>query len=357
MKKFYSLFLIFFLAFTASFGQTNVVILAQEAEDASVLAIKDAVDAAWAGITSEIVDPAGIADWDESVWSQYDLCVMTENGGSSSQGNYSPIGVVTVPIVSLKAYAIKKTAPAWSLITGDADQWWTMTKDSSMADYDFCYSGVVVTDHDIWGGWYTVDDEFAYTTSYNENEGDEAHVQCFDLSKSTDPNIVSNSTLLAVNKFAANEDGSEVDGWLWTIEENESCKAAVIWGVHHEFLDAATEVFFGIIQNSMAWVMGEAEMPWTKPSALSENHTTEFALKVFPNPVVETATVHFNLDAPATVNFMVNNIVGKTVFELSDTFEQGLQEIQFNASDLAPGVYTYQIEVGGVRATDLLIVQ
>lgn len=356
MKKFYSLFLVLVLAVSVSFGQ-KVAVLASDLEDADVVAIKDAVASAWAGIEATIEDVGGIGDWDEATWGQYDLVVMTENGGSSSGGNYGAVGKTTVPIVSLKAYAIKKSAPAWDLITGDADQWWTMTKDSSMTDYDFCYSGVVATDHPIWGGWYTVDDEFVWTESFNENEGDEAHVQCFDLSKSGYAEVVSNATLLATNKFAASEDGSEVDGWMWAIEENTDCKAAVIWGIHHEFLNAATDVFFGLLQNSMAWVLGMEDMPWTKPDAVAENFATDFSLKVFPNPVVETATIQFNLDAPANVYFNVSNIVGKTVFELSDTFEQGAQEIQFNASDLAPGVYTYQIEVDGLRATDLLIVQ
>jgi hypothetical protein len=358
MKKFYSLFLICVLAISASYGQ-NVVVLAAEAEDADVLAIKAAVDAAWAGITSEIVDPAAIADWDADVWGQYDLCVMTENGGSSSHGNYAPIGIVTVPIVSLKAYAIKKAAPAWSWITSDADQWYQQPKDSSITDppYEEVYSAVVMVDHPIWGGWYTVGDEFQFTTSYNANEGDEAHIQCFDLSKSADANIVSNSTLLANNKFAEDETSSTVDGWLWAVEESESSKAAVVWGIHHEFLNAATEQFFGIIQNSMAWVLGEEEMPWTKPDAISVNHATDYALTVFPNPVVETATIQFNLESPAAVYFTVHDLVGKTVFELTNNFEQGLQQINFDASDLAPGVYTYQIEVDGVRASDMLVVQ
>jgi hypothetical protein len=358
MKKFYSLFVVLVLAVSVSFGQ-KVAVLAADLEDPNVIAIKDAVASAWAGIEASIEDVAGIGDWDEATWGQYDLIVMTENGGSSSGGNYAPVGMVTVPIVSLKAYAIKKAAPAWDLITGDADQWWAETKDSSQVNYDYTYSGVVAVDHPIWGGWYTVGDEFVWTESYNENQGDEAHVQCFDLLKSTHPEVVSNATLLATNKFAADETGSDVDGFLWAIEENAYCQAAVIWGVHHEFMTAATDAFFGIIQNSMAWVLGMEEMPWTKPveQSIAQNHAADFAFKVFPNPVVETATIQFNLDTPANIYLAVNDIVGKTVFEMNDTFNQGAQEIQIDASDLASGVYFVQMNVNDRVASLKLIVE
>ena len=61
-------------------------------------------------------------------------------------------------------------------------------------------------------------------------------------------------------------------------------------------------------------------MPWTKPveQSIAQNHAADFAFKVFPNPVVETATIQFNLDTPANIYLAVNDIVGKTVFEMND---------------------------------------
>ncbi|MBA7573580.1 hypothetical protein ES708_15378 [subsurface metagenome] len=356
MKKFYILFLVCVLAISASFGQgeKGILILAADAEDADILAIQAAVEES-SGQASEIHDPAAISDWGASIWDDYVACVMTENGGSSSHGNFGPIGIQTLPFVSLKAYAIKKTYPAWSWLTGDADQWWTQTKDSSQVNYDYTYSGVVVAEHPILGECWGVGEEFEWTTVHNENEGDEAHIQCMDI-KMSYPAVADAATLVATNKFAADETGSVVDGWLWAVEANDSSQAAVVWGIHHEFLNNATETFFNILQNSLAWVMGE-EIPNICVEAINDHKISDFDLRAYPNPATSSTTLEFNLNESADVYLVVRDVIGKTVYEMSGSYSAGNQTIHFDTSDLVTGIYTCQLIVDGKYQSELLMVR
>jgi len=354
MKKFYSV--LFFIAFTTlmSYGQ-SVLILAADAADADILAIQTAVEGAWTGITSEIVDPAGVTDWDQATWSGYDACVLTESGGSSSHGHFAPIGIRTLPFVCLKAYAIKKSYPSWNWITSDADQWWQQTKDSSQTNYDYTYSGVVVADHPILGDCWDVDEEFVWTTAYNENEGDEAHVQCFDL-KMSYADIADNATLIAKNKFAADETGSTVDGWLWAVEENDSSKAGVVWGIHHEFLNNATDDFFKIVQNSLAWVLAH-DIPNICVSSIENNRLTDFGLEIYPSPASSFTNIEFNLEQPVDIYLIVRDVVGKTVYEMNESFGAGKQSIHLNVSGLTSGMYNIQLIAGEKYQSKLFMVR
>jgi hypothetical protein len=359
MKKFYSLLMILALSTLMSYGQSVVVFGAPT--DANVLKIADSVEAAWSGITITVADPATIVDMVQADWDAYDAAVLTESGGSASHGNFGILGAHSVPFVCLKAYAIKKNLPQWHWITADADQWFQSAKDSSIADYEKVYSGVVEELHPIFGGFYEVGDEFPFTTAYNVDQGDEAHIQTFDLKMSHDA-VKNASTLIATNKYAKDETTSTVDGWLWAVEENDSSKAGVVWGIHHQYMDNATNEFFMLLQNSLAWVLGHEipnvyVEPPPPPEGLSNQKMSDFNLNCIPNPVREIAKIQFNLEKPADVYLIVRDVVGKTVYELNDSYNQGAQQIQLDVSGLASGIYNYRIIVDGRSQSKLMVVR
>jgi hypothetical protein len=364
MKKFYSLFLMLVLASAVSHAQ-NVAILASPTDavfDDNVLKIQGWVDDAWTGITSELIDVAGVGDWDAATWEQYDAVVMTESGGSSSHGKVSPIGVKTCPIVCLKAYAIKKAWPQWNLITGDADRWYQMTKDSSQVDYDFVYKGVVAAEHPIFGGFWGVGDEFTWTTLYDENQGDEAHVQTFDLGMSSAP-VAAASTKIATNKFVDTQVAAAtttVDGWLWAMDEvpDSSYKKTVIWGVHHMYMTNTTDTFRIILQNSLAWVL-DHDIPNVAPPPIGLNDLIlqDIALSVFPNPVSSTATVQFNLSQPMNLTTIIRDAVGRVVYTQNASYLAGKQQILIDASSITSGVYTCQLVGQGCTQSAMFVVE
>jgi hypothetical protein len=358
MKKFYTLLMILALSTLMSYGQSVAVFGAPA--DANVLRIADSIEAAWSGITTTVADAATIVDMVQADWDAIDAAVLTENGASGAMGNFGILGAHSVPFVCLKAYAIKKTLPQWHWITADADQWFQVAKDSSLPDYKKAYSGVVEELHPIFGGFYAVGDTFQFTTAYNVDQGDEAHIQTFDLKKSHDA-VKNASTLIATNNYAKNETTSTVDGWLWAVEENDSSKAGVVWGIHHQYMDNATPEFFMLLQNSLAWVLGH-EIPnvYIEPppiDGLSNQKMSDFNLNCIPNPAREIAKFQFNLEKPADVYLIVRDVIGKIVYELNDSYNQGAQQIQLDVSGLASGIYNYRIIVDGKSQSKLMVVR
>ncbi len=361
MKKFYSLFFALVLGSAMSYAQ-NVAILASpvttepDVYDDNVIKIQGWVEDAWSGITSELINVGGIGDWDQATWEQYDAVVMTESGGSTSHGKISPIGVETCPIVCLKAYAIKKSYPQWNLIGSNA--WWQMAKDSSQLNYDFVYKGVVAVDHPIFGDYWGVGDEFTWTTLYNEDQGDEAHIQCFDLDSSSAP-VADAATMIASNKFADDETSSTLNGWLWVMDEvaDSSYKKTVIWGIHHMYMDNATDTFRIILQNSLAWVLDHEIPNVYVPITISDYSSDIMSLAIYPNPVLAIATVKFNLLQPMGVSTVIRDLTGRIISVKEGYYMAGDQEISIDASMLSSGMYVCQLVGEGCTQSELFAVK
>jgi hypothetical protein len=65
----------------------------------------------------------------------------------------------------------------------------------------------------------------------------------------------------------------------------------------------------------------------------------------YPNPFNPTTTIQFDLMDQSVVTLKIYNILGQEVATLLDhaTLEDGTQEVEFNASTLASGVYFYRL--------------
>ncbi|MBS1514945.1 MAG: T9SS type A sorting domain-containing protein [Bacteroidetes bacterium] len=72
----------------------------------------------------------------------------------------------------------------------------------------------------------------------------------------------------------------------------------------------------------------------------------------FPNPFNPSTSISFNLAKQGFVNLSVYNINGRLVKELLDEkMNEGMHSINFNASDLASGIYTYRLQAEGVSVS------
>ncbi len=72
----------------------------------------------------------------------------------------------------------------------------------------------------------------------------------------------------------------------------------------------------------------------------------------FPNPFNPTTTIEFSLTKPTHTALKIHNIDGQEVAVLIDEFlSAGDHSIDFSATDLASGVYTYTLESGGFSET------
>jgi hypothetical protein len=72
---------------------------------------------------------------------------------------------------------------------------------------------------------------------------------------------------------------------------------------------------------------------------------TEYTLyQNYPNPFNPTTTIKYDLPNSSEVSLIIYDILGRKVKELVNTKQQaGRYEVQFNASNLASGVYIYQL--------------
>lgn len=74
----------------------------------------------------------------------------------------------------------------------------------------------------------------------------------------------------------------------------------------------------------------------------------------YPNPFNPTTTISFTLAQGAFVTLKIYNILGQEVATVinREQMDEGMQEIEFNASHLASGVYFYRIKAEGIADPD-----
>ena len=79
-------------------------------------------------------------------------------------------------------------------------------------------------------------------------------------------------------------------------------------------------------------------------AVLEKNY--EFSLKDnYPNPFNPTTVIAFTLPRQENVKLAVYDILGREVMRLADgAYEAGEHSFQFNASDLASGIYIYTLQ-------------
>ena len=76
----------------------------------------------------------------------------------------------------------------------------------------------------------------------------------------------------------------------------------------------------------------------------------------YPNPFNPTTTIKFTLNTQSHVKLCITNILGETVLNAIDEMKDaGTYEYNFNASDLASGIYFYQLVAGKSRETKKMI--
>ncbi len=76
----------------------------------------------------------------------------------------------------------------------------------------------------------------------------------------------------------------------------------------------------------------------------------------YPNPFASNTTISYSLPEATAVRLTVYNVAGQKVAELaSGTQEAGRHEVQWDAGDLASGVYLYRLQAGPHTATQRMM--
>ena len=113
------------------------------------------------------------------------------------------------------------------------------------------------------------------------------------------------------------------------------------------------------------WDNGNWQISW------QVNHTWELVTSIsnkttplrryqlsqnYPNPFNPSTTIEFNLPKSEYVELKIYNILGKEVAELvSDHLSAGVHHYQFDGSNLASGIYYYQLVSGDFREVKKMI--
>jgi len=86
------------------------------------------------------------------------------------------------------------------------------------------------------------------------------------------------------------------------------------------------------------------------------NIPADFALNQnYPNPFNPTTTISFNLPISSDYTLTMYNVTGQQVAEFTGTHEAGTVSIEWNASDMASGVYFYKLNAGDFSATKKMV--
>lgn len=79
-------------------------------------------------------------------------------------------------------------------------------------------------------------------------------------------------------------------------------------------------------------------------------------MECYPNPVVDKATIHFNLDEEGLVCLELYNTLGIRLETIaSQRFPEGTRLIEWNADGLAPGIYLIRLTDGKKLAVQKIV--
>jgi len=120
-------------------------------------------------------------------------------------------------------------------------------------------------------------------------------------------------------------------------------------GVHSVVVDSLGGRIFGYVSHFSTYVL----MPAGALTTSTEDEAIDIPDQItlnqnYPNPFNPTTTIGFNLPGNTTVNLTVYNVMGQRVATLiaNQTLNAGSHSIQFDANNLASGLYIYRLTTG-----------
>ena len=78
-------------------------------------------------------------------------------------------------------------------------------------------------------------------------------------------------------------------------------------------------------------------------------------IDIYPNPFTTSTTIEYELKQPSAVQFSVYNQLGQLVYQHSEDQQQGSQQLQWDATNQADGLYFYKLNAGDQVVTGKLV--
>lgn len=159
------------------------------------------------------------------------------------------------------------------------------------------------------------------------------------------------------------------EGVPYTVYDDLSAAASSINAAFSTGLTTDTSVTGGWTSAKLTWVAPISlydvsilkQNPAPKPRDVQPETKrvipTQFALNQnYPNPFNPTTTISFDLSEDALVSLKIYNSLGQEVASLytSEALDAGTEEVEFDATTLASGLYFYRIVAQGVDSDGIL---
>ena len=264
-----------------------------------------------------------------------DVIVFGEYLSSSGVTPFAEADFPT-PCVSLEGYCTRSNR--WALLASD-DDFGQIRLDESFGIAPIIpdhYTNKVIADHPILSNaGLSVDDVFTWSTQ-----------------DTAAPEVVWYNSMPQAAATPLTDIGGEVADLhtMWAMEPDASDTTnplnhrLVIWGVHDNGLNATTEEFWSIMDNSIQWVLGNLSTSNKVVDILNNN------LSNFPNPFSEMTQIQFNLKKAAHVELQVHDALGRLVDSQKGYFTSGDQVMPYARKNLNNGVYYYSLFADGLFA-------
>ena len=85
--------------------------------------------------------------------------------------------------------------------------------------------------------------------------------------------------------------------------------------------------------------------------------TTTLGMSIYPNPIVNDATIKFDLDNASDVSYQIYDLSGRLVSNVSlGKYPQGTHNVNFNVSNLNAGTYIIRVQTGTTYETSKILV-
>jgi hypothetical protein len=141
----------------------------------------------------------------------------------------------------------------------------------------------------------------------------------------------------------------------------------VLHKINGSFEDGTVDTIGFAVKTVMTGIKRISDVPWLERTPgivprsfiaqpiVTPTTPEEFKLdQNYPNPFNPTTNIQFELPNPAVVTLKVYNMLGQEVATLLDRqeMEDGVQEVEFNASSFASGVYFYRMTAEQIANED-----